>query len=216
MRSLGVRACIWKARRGTTCPRPVTRSASSRAQLLVASPSDTCCIRWTLATVRGVGHESDSHEQRRAEPLILAGVSAAVGVELRPRSLRLDGGARVDVDGVATDESVLVEIFAHQGPLKGGQLHKVARDALKLITLARSQERSRLIIAFGDSDAAACVSGASWLAEALRVWHVEVLVLVLDDDVRAGLRAAQARQVMVNPLRPGGDRNAPGSQREAQ
>ncbi len=151
-----------------------------------------------------MAHESDSHEQRCAEPLILAGVSAAVGVELTPRSLRLDGGARVDVDGVATDESVLVEIFAHQGPLKGGQLHKVARDALKLITLARSREHSRLIIAFGDYDAAACVSGTSWLAEALRVWRVEVLVVVLDDDVRAGLRAAQARQVMVNPPRPRG------------
>jgi hypothetical protein len=152
-----------------------------------------------------VAHDSDSHEQRCAEPLILAGVSAAVGVELTPRLLRLDGGARVDVDGVATDESVLVEIFAHQGPLKGGQLQKVARDALKLITLARSREQSRLIIAFGDSDAAACVSGASWLAEALRVWRVEVLVVVLDDDVRAGLRAAQARQVMVNPPPPRGD-----------
>lgn len=160
------------------------------------------------ATVRGVAHESDSHEQRCAEPLILAGVSAAVGVELNPRSLRLDGGARVDVDGVATDESVLVEIFAHQGPLKGGQLHKVARDALKLITLARRREQSRLIIAFGDSDAAACVSGTSWLAEALRVWRVEVLVVGLDHDVRAGLRAAQARQVMVNPPTPRGDQNA--------
>lgn len=57
-----------------------------------------------------------------------------VGVELTPRSLRLGGGARVDVDGVAPDESVFVEIFAHQGRLKGAQFHKVARDALKLIT----------------------------------------------------------------------------------
>ena len=50
-----------------------------------------------------------------------------------------------------------------------------------------------------------CVWGTSWLAEALRVWRVEVLVVVLDDDGRAGLRAAQARQVMVNPPTPRGD-----------
>jgi hypothetical protein len=75
----------------------------------------------------------------------------------------------------------------------------VARDALKLITLARSRPESRLIIAFGDTDAAACVSASSWLAEALRTWRIEVLVANLDADVPSGLRAAQARQVMVNP-----------------
>jgi hypothetical protein len=117
-----------------------------------------------------MAHQSDSHEQQTAEPLIRAGVSAAVGVELTPRSLHLDGGARVDVDGVAPDESVLVEIFAHQGRLRGAQFHKVARDALNLITLGRSRIGSRLIIAFGAPDTAACVSASSWLAEALRTW----------------------------------------------
>jgi hypothetical protein len=146
-----------------------------------------------------VGHQSDSHEQRTAEPLILAGVSKTIGVELAPRSLRLDRGARVDVDGVAADESVLVEVFAHQGRLKGAQFHKVARDALKLITLGRSRAGCRLVIAFGDPEAATCVTGASWLAEALSSWEIEVLIVDLDDAVRAGLRDAQVRQVMVNP-----------------
>jgi hypothetical protein len=94
---------------------------------------------------------------------------------------------------------VLVEIFAHQGRLKGAQFHKVARDALKLITLRRSRPSARLIIAFGDPDAAGCVTGASWLAEALSTWEIEVLVVNLDDTVRAGLREAQVRQLMVNP-----------------
>jgi GNAT superfamily N-acetyltransferase len=78
-----------------------------------------------------VAHPSDSQEQRRAEALILQAVSTSVGVELAPRSLRLDGGARAGVDGAAPDESVLVEVFAHQGRLKGAHCHKVARDALK-------------------------------------------------------------------------------------
>jgi hypothetical protein len=135
--------------------------------------------------------------------MILEGVSKMIGVELAPRSLRLDGGARIDVDGATPDESVFVEIFAHQGRLKGAQFHKVARDALKLITLGRSRVAGRLIIAFGDQDAAACVTGASWLAEALTSWGIEVLVVELDDAVRDGLRDAQVRQVMVNPP-PGG------------
>src|SRR5271165_3028907 len=48
-----------------------------------------------------MGHQSDSLEQRTAEPLILAGVSKMIGVELAPRSLRLRGGAPADVDGAA-------------------------------------------------------------------------------------------------------------------
>jgi hypothetical protein len=107
------------------------------------------------------------------------------------------------VGGVAPDESVFVEVFAHQGRLKGAQFHKVARDALKLITLGRSRAGSKIIIAFGDPDAAACVTGASWLSEALSSWEIEVLIVDLDDPVRAGLRDAQVRQVMVNPS-PGG------------
>lgn len=146
-----------------------------------------------------MAHQSDSLEQRTAEPLILAGVSKIVGVDLAPRSLRLERGARADVDGAAVDESVLVEIFAHQGRLKGAQFHKVARDALKLITLGRSRPASKLLIAFGDPNAAACVTGASWLAEALATWRIDVLVVELEDAVRAGLRDAQVRQVMVNP-----------------
>jgi len=40
---------------------------------------------------------------------------------------------------------------------------------------------------------------ASWVAEALRIWGVEVFVAELEPDIRSGLHATQARQVMVNP-----------------
>jgi hypothetical protein len=146
-----------------------------------------------------MAHLSDSSEQRSAEAVILAGVAANVGKELVPRSLALPDGARVDVDGVASDESVLVEVFAHQGRMKGSQPKKVAQDALKLITLARSRPDARLILAFGDSDAASCVQGRSWLAEALRTWGLEVVVTELNEATRAGVKAAQVRQVMINP-----------------
>jgi hypothetical protein len=142
--------------------------------------------------------QSTSDEQLRAEPLILSGIATRLGVDLVPRSLSLPRGARVDVDGVAPDESVFVEVFAHQGRLRGGQFHKVARDALKLITLAQSRREARLVIAFADEDAAKCVTGKSWLAEALSTWEIEVIVVDLEAVVRQGLRAAQARQVMVN------------------
>jgi hypothetical protein len=145
-----------------------------------------------------MAHLSDSSAQVDAEPLILAAVSARVGVPLAPRRLTLPGGATADVDGAADDESVLVEVFARQGALKGGQRGKIARDTLKLITLGRHRPGARLILALVDEAAARPLTAKGWLAEALVTWNVEVLVVDLDDAVREGIRAAQVRQVMVN------------------
>ncbi len=57
---------------------------------------------------RAIAHE-------KAEKLIRQRLSKELDVDLTPQRLSLDGGAHVDVDGVGPDESVLVEIFAHQG-----------------------------------------------------------------------------------------------------
>jgi hypothetical protein len=64
-------------------------------------------------------HRSDSTVQREAEALIRALVEARLGA-LPSTKVRLDNGGDVQVDGVAADESAFVEIFAHQGKLKGG------------------------------------------------------------------------------------------------
>lgn len=119
----------------------------------------------------------DPEAQRRAEAAVRDAAAAALGVALEPRTLALPGGASADVDGVDPGQSVFVELFVRRGRLKGPQLDKVARDALKLATLARAYRAPRLVIAFPDADAAASVTGGSWLAEALRTWGVEVLVV---------------------------------------
>jgi hypothetical protein len=143
---------------------------------------------------------SDSDTQRSAEKLILDAVALKVGVPLSPRRLELGSGPVVDVDGVAEDESVLVEIFAHQGHLKGGQRHKIAGDALKLSTIAKVwPKRPRLILAFGDPDILKFFDGRSWLASAINTWGIEILVAEFDVAARDSIRVAQARQVMVNP-----------------
>lgn len=129
--------------------------------------------------------------QRLAASMILAGAAEQLEVALEPRTMALPGGATVDVDGVDAGQSVFVELFLRQGRLKGPQLDKVARDALKLVTLARTYTAARLAIAFADETAAASVTGPSWLSESLRIWGVQVLVVELADDVRDALRAAQ-------------------------
>jgi len=144
-------------------------------------------------------HRSDSAVQRDAEASIRDRVAAIVGKELSPATITFDTGAPVQVDGVAADESVLVEIFAHQGKLKGGQQKKVGLDAFKLITLGRSRPAAQLILAFADGEAAAYALGKGWLAEALSTWKVKVLVVELSVDDREMIRAAQVVQEMRNP-----------------
>jgi hypothetical protein len=139
-------------------------------------------------------HPGDSSEQRDAEPLMIAAVAEAIGVPLAKARIAFDNGSWCEVDGVSADGDVLVEAFAHQGKMIGGQLKKVAEDAFKLVTVAKSRPGARLIVAFADDVAAKSFLGKSWKAEALRIWGVEVLVVELHDDVRAGIRSAQVRQ----------------------
>lgn len=144
-------------------------------------------------------HQSDSSEQRAAEEMIRSQVSAWLGKELASATLKLESGAAVQVDGAAADESAFVEIFARQGALKGGQRHKVATDALKLMTIGRSRPNADLLIAFADEQAASYATKGTWMSEALATWGIKVLVVDLDEEVRDGIRAAQVRQQMVNP-----------------
>lgn len=144
-------------------------------------------------------HQSSSAEQQSAEAVILAALSVQLGTSVCARKVDLPGGASMNVDGVADEPLTFVEVFAHQGQLKGGQHHKVSTDALKLVTLGRVYPQARLILAFGDQAATSTLSGGGWKAEALRTWGIEVFVADIDEDVRAGLRDAQVRQRMVNP-----------------
>jgi hypothetical protein len=145
-----------------------------------------------------VAHASDSTAQRNAEPIMLAALSAELGIELSPRRLRFPSGAYCDVHGVSPDEQVLVEAFARQSELEAGQRGKVARDALKLMTLREHRPGARLILALADPAIAQSLTAKSWLAEALRTFNVQVLYVEIPADARDKVAAAEIRQVMVN------------------
>jgi hypothetical protein len=139
-------------------------------------------------------HPGDSAVQLAAEPLMIAAVAEAINVPLTKQRLTFPGGSWCEVDGVSADGTVLVEAFAHQGKMIGGQLKKVCEDAFKLVTLAKGRGGVRLIVAFADYAAARSFMGKSWKAEALKTWGVEVLVVEVQGDVRDGILEAQVRQ----------------------
>ena len=69
-----------------------------------------------------------SREQRDAERVMLDLLSQQLGSVPNPARLTVPSGERVEVDGADADLSVLVECWAHQGPPKSAQRHKVLAD----------------------------------------------------------------------------------------
>jgi hypothetical protein len=146
-------------------------------------------------------HASDSTAQRSAEAIALATLSQEVGVELAAAKVPLPTGERVELDGFAPGPpAILVEVFAHIGPMRGGQPHKVMSDALKLATAAKllhAARWARPILLLIDEDAAKKLR-SGWRRAALEAFAIEVRVVALPPETREAVRAAQARQRMTN------------------
>jgi hypothetical protein len=101
-------------------------------------------------------------------------------------------------DGKAPDDSMFVEVFAHIGRLKSGQLHKISTDTLKLVALRERYPDARLILAFVDQ--AACDSVVGWRAAILRRYDIEKTVVKIPKNERVKVAAAQVVQKMVNTV----------------
>jgi hypothetical protein len=138
-----------------------------------------------------------SREQRDAERVMLDLLSQQLGCVLNPVRLTMPSGERVEVDGADADLSVLVECWAHQGPPKSAQRHKVLADAFKLTWISTSMyPRPRLVLCLSDPLAASrFLPGArSWAARAFQDLGVSISVVDLPVELRQDLLQAQRRQ----------------------
>jgi hypothetical protein len=153
----------------------------------------------------GRGRVSDSTVQRKAEGVIRERLAKRLEVALEPAVIELGQGAPVHVDAVSRDGKVLAEIFARQGELKGGQQKKVAIDTLKLITIRRERREAKLYVAFADTQASQYATGGGWVAQALRTWDVNVVVVDIPQQLRDEIIEAQKGQRMVNADQAAGD-----------
>src|ERR1700677_2969349 len=98
---------------------------------------------------------SNSAVQREAEVVAVAALSRDLGLSLDPAKLPLADGVLVHVDGFhAGPPAILAEVFAHQGPLKGGQRHKIMSDAFKLVAIGRHYPGAMLLLVLTDPVAA--------------------------------------------------------------
>jgi hypothetical protein len=139
----------------------------------------------------------DSSVQREAERVIIETLGRELGCTFTQRTRKLIGGAVLKFDGVCEEPPILVEAWAHQGPARAGQKHKVMVDALRLAWAASALYPAGdawKILALADDEAAAHLMGGSWMKAALEHLGVSVRVVKIPDDLRERIRHAQRRQ----------------------
>lgn len=144
-------------------------------------------------------HQSDSTEQQTAQEYMLNALERDLGICFNPEA-RLPNEVGVQPDAIDPDNKVVVEAYARIGKVKGAQLHKIKGDILKLALIEKKIGPGwRKIMCFASDEAAEYVRGMSWVAEAARVFGVEIHVVNLPLDQREKVVSAQKRQRMINP-----------------
>lgn len=144
-------------------------------------------------------HQSDSTEQQAAEEYMLNALQKDLGICFDPAA-KLPIEVGVQPDAIDPDNKVIVEVYARIGGVKGAQLHKIKGDILKFALIEKKLGKGwRKIMCFASDEAAKYVQGKSWVAEAARVFGVEVRVVQLSLEQRENVMSAQNRQRMVNP-----------------
>jgi len=149
-------------------------------------------------------HDSDSQAQRDAECYMLKVLAEREGFPILAESVSLEDGVRIVLDGFNRERRYLCEVYAHLGPTRGAQGHKIARDVLKLVAAELKLGGTwRKVLCFSDPVAAQAIENKSWLAAVCRMLEVKAVVVPLSQELHERVTAAQRRQVMVNPQRPG-------------
>jgi hypothetical protein len=129
-------------------------------------------------------------------------LGAQLGLQLNPATIAVPSGERVEVDGADANRTVLVECWAHQGPPKSAQKHKVLADAFKLAWIATTiYPRPQLVLCLSDPQAAApfLPGGRTWASRALQDHLIGVRVVALPGDLHQRLLEAQHRSTADTP-----------------
>lgn len=146
--------------------------------------------------------KSRSLEQVEAEKFIFREVKNKLGIELKKNEkiFLLDNQhTYIQPDFFSEEHRIIGEIFAHIGKPKKAQDNKIANDILKMLTYEKVfNVEMRKILAVCDEQEYEKLKGSSVLAESIRRFGVEVMLVPISEDMRMRLEIAQRRQKMVN------------------
>ncbi len=148
-------------------------------RLATASPG---LLEASMLDIEVPGPEPSPGQRRAGAPRsadIVAGLSRRLAVELSPRRISHPSGAQVAIDGVAPDNSVLVQAWTPVGPATPAQRSDLLGEAVKLFWIARvlTPMPRRLIVCAADPAAIAHLTPRTWQTRAIAELGVEIDVL---------------------------------------
>ena len=110
-------------------------------------------------------HPSDSSIQQEAQGLIIRALEQKLGFSmnmLESAKIPLKDSS-VELDGYSDKLSILCEVYAHIGKMKGKQFDKIISDTMKMILIEKILGKSfRKILAVCDVDIEVQLNGSSW------------------------------------------------------
>ena len=149
-------------------------------------------------------HKSSSHIQIQAEEMMFSKIEHLFEIKFEKNKkiyLADNTYTYMQPDFYSEEFSIVGEIFAHIGKPKKAQDNKISNDILKMLLLDKiSGKQYRKIIAVCDKKEMKKLMGQSVLAESIRQFGVEVILVELDEDMRNKILKAQETQRMTNIL----------------
>ena len=146
--------------------------------------------------------KSSSIEQMQAEDIIFALTEKMLGATLEKNKkifLADNAFTYIQPDFYSAENLIVGEIFAHIGKPKKAQDNKIANDVLKMLLLEKiTGQQYRKIIVVCDEAEKKKLEGLSALAESIRQFGIEIMMVHIEDDLRTQLLEAQNRQKMTN------------------
>ena len=149
-------------------------------------------------------HKSSSHIQIQAEEMMFSKIEHLFEIKFEKNKkiyLADNTYTYMQPDFYSEEFSIVGEIFAHIGKPKKAQDNKISNDILKMLLLDKiSGKQYRKIIAVCDKKEMKKLMGQSVLAESIRQFGIEVILVELDEDMRNKILKAQEIQRMTNIL----------------
>lgn len=144
-------------------------------------------------TVTSAPKLGDSRAWLRAEKVMLKWFERENGIALRPKTVRLEGGCRVELDGFSDAPLVLCEVYARLGKVAATTVNKACADALKLDWLrAHEFPGARIVILIANEELERRLTGPkAWRARVLKEREIEVIRAELSPAEIERLRVAE-------------------------
>ncbi len=126
------------------------------------------------------------------ERAMLLALGRARGIELRPKSIDLGDGSRLEIEGADEENTVLVQIVGNTGTFRSQHRNKVMADMFKLTWLRGAYfPQSRIVLCVSET-AAQVFTPAAWSTRAARDLGIEVCLYHTDGTITTIVHPAGA------------------------